>query len=270
MTAKKKGTSKKTVTAKKVDPSKKAPAAKKTRPAKTATRKAAAKVKKADTKKTAPPKAATAKSTAKPKPAAKKTVKAKETSKRTTVKDGKEAVIKALEALVAKGKAQGFLTYDEINKVLPEELLSPDQIDDTLMMFDEYDIEVVDEEKQSLTTKTKAVKAGKTQTEDAGLTDFGSVTDPVKMYLREMGNVTLLSREGEVEIAKKIEAGEQDVLRALLDTTTAVDCILELGGHILSGALRPKHVLRDIDEGDSFVDEAEQTGKFLETINADG
>jgi RNA polymerase primary sigma factor len=193
---------------------------------------------------------------------------AEEPAARTTVEDGKEAVIQALETLVAKGKSQGFLTYKEINQILPEEFMSPDQIDDTLMMFDEYDIEVLDEEKQSLTAKSKDMKNISLQTEDSGLTDFGSVTDPVKMYLREMGNVTLLSREGEVEIAKKIEVGEQEVLRALLDTTTAIDCILELGEHIQKGALRPKHVLRDIDEGENFVDEAEQTERFLRTIQS--
>ena len=180
--------------------------------------------------------------------------------------DGKEAVKMALEELVNRGREQGFLTYDEINGTLPEELTSPDQIDDTLMMFDEYDIEVIDEKKQSLTAKTKLAKMERLQADDSGLSEFGSVTDPVKMYLREMGNVTLLSREGEVLIAKKIEEGEQEVLRALLDTTTAVDCIMELGDHIRNGTLRPKHVLRDIDEGDNLVDEAEQTERFLRTI----
>ncbi len=96
--------------------------------------------------------------------------------------------------------------------------------------------------------------------------DFGTVTDPVKMYLREMGLVTLLSREGEVEIAKKIEAGEQEVLRALLETSIGVESILSLGGHIEVGELRPKHVLRDVDEGDTLSDEVLQTEKFLETI----
>jgi len=199
---------------------------------------------------------------------AKKPASAKDAPEKAKVQNGKEAVIQALEALVARGKAQGFLTYNEINQVLPDELMSPDQIDDTLMMFDEYDIEVLDEEKQSLTAKTKQVKTTTSRAEDSSLADFGSVTDPVKMYLREMGNVTLLSREGEVEIAKKIEAGEQEVLRALLDTTTAVDCILELGDHILNGALRPKQVLRDIDEGDNFIDETEHTEKFMQTIQA--
>jgi RNA polymerase primary sigma factor len=78
--------------------------------------------------------------------------------------------------------------------------------------------------------------------------------------------VTLLSREGEVEIAKKIEAGEQEVLHALLEATIGVDAIIELGEKIETGSLRPKHVLRDIDEGDTYNDEVLQTEKFLETI----
>jgi RNA polymerase primary sigma factor len=221
-------------------------------------------VKKPAVKKTKPAAPRTAKTAAakKAKPAASQAP----APSRTSLKDGKEAVKQALEALVKRGKEQGFLTYEEINAALPEALMSPDQIDDTLMMFDEYDIEVIDEKKGSLTAKRKTTQTAKLKSDDSGLPDFGTVTDPVKMYLREMGNVTLLSREGEVEIAKKIEFGEQEVLRALLDTTTAVDCILELGEHIHNGALRPKYVLRDIDEGDNYLDENEQTEKFLGTI----
>jgi RNA polymerase primary sigma factor len=255
-TTKKKIVAKKTVAAKKADTRKKL------------AKKQVVKAKNTGQKKTAKSKAVDPKKVVKAKPPVKKKATVKDTPPKTKVENGKEAVVQALETLVTKGKAQGFLTYNEINQVLPEELMSADQIDDTLMMFDEYDIEVLDEEKQSLTAKAKNIQGSKIKTVDAGLTEFGTVTDPVKMYLREMGNVTLLSREGEVEIAKKIEAGEQEVLRALLDTTTAVDCILELGEHILKGALRPKSVLRDIDEGDAFVDEAEQTGRFLETIQA--
>ncbi len=264
----KKTTSAKKTAAKKKAVSKKKVAAQKTDNHKSSPKKKAAKSKAKATKKAASPHVAAAKKNETSKPAAKEATAAKDIPQKASVDDGKDAVVQVLETLVAKGKAQGFLTYNEINQVLPDELMSPNQIDDTLMMFDEYDIEVLDEEKQSLTDKTKNIEDGKVPMADAGLTDFGSVTDPVKMYLREMGNVTLLSREGEVEIAKKIEAGEQEVLRALLDTTTAVDCILELGDHILSGALRPKNVLRDIDEGDNVVDEDEQTNRFLQTIDA--
>jgi RNA polymerase primary sigma factor len=173
---------------------------------------------------------------------------------------------KAIQELLAKGKRQGFLTYDEINEMLPEDMLSPEQIDETLILFDDNGIEVVDEKHNKKVVKVKSVAENKAISEEVDTGDYGSVTDPVKMYLREMGMVTLLSREGEVEIAKKIEAGEQEVLRALLESIIGVEAIIELGEKIESGVLRPKHVLRDIDEGDTYNDEVVQTEKFLETI----
>ncbi len=173
---------------------------------------------------------------------------------------------KAIQELLTKGKKQGFLTYDEINELLPEDMLSPEQIDETLMLFDDNGIEVVDEKQNKKIVKLKSVSESKMVSEEVDGGDYGSVTDPVKMYLREMGMVTLLSREGEVEIAKKIEAGEQEVLRALLESIIGVEAIIELGDKIQSGSLRPKHVLRDIDEGDTYNDEVLQTEKFLETI----
>jgi RNA polymerase primary sigma factor len=171
---------------------------------------------------------------------------------------------KTLEKLISKGKQQGFLTYDEINKALPDDMLS-EQIDETLMMFDDHDIEIIDEKKTKLPTKVKKVKIS-----DTSVSDYGSVTDPVKMYLREMGLVTLLSREGEVVIAKEIEAGEQEILKALIDTTIGVECILELGRKIENGELRPRRVLRDvreIEEGDAYVEEAIQIKNYLSTVH---
>ena len=171
---------------------------------------------------------------------------------------------KTLEKLISKGKKQGFLTFDEINKALPDDMLS-EQIDETLMMFDDHDIEIIDEKKTKLPTKVKKVKIS-----DTSVSDYGSVTDPVKMYLREMGLVTLLSREGEVVIAKEIEAGEQEILKALIDTTIGVECILELGRKIENGELRPRRVLRDvreIEEGDAYVEEAIQIENYLSTVH---
>ena len=165
-------------------------------------------------------------------------------------------------------KSKKYVTYDEINELLPEDMLSPEQIDETLMLFDDNGIEVVDEKQNKKVVKIKAPVESKAPSEDPDAGDYGSVTDPVKMYLREMGMVTLLSREGEVEIAKRIEAGEQEVLRALLEATTGVEATIELGDKIANGALRPKHVLRDIDEGDTYNDEVVQTDKFLETIRS--
>ncbi len=183
-------------------------------------------------------------------------------------KNAKNINKQALNKLIAKGKKQGSLTYDEINKVFPEDMLSSDQFDEALMLFDDLDIEIVDKKKCNAVDNQAELKEKFNQTENVSVDDFGKVTDPVKMYLREMGLVTLLSREGEVEIAKKIEAGEQAVLRSLIDTTTGVECILDLGKHIESGKLRPKHVLRDVDEGDTYVDEVLQIEKFLSTIRS--
>ncbi len=180
---------------------------------------------------------------------------------------------KVLGQLVGKAKAQGYLTYDDINAVLPEDLRSADIIDEALIFLDEHDIDVVEEEKGKLSEpepeaeSDSGSKGDKGKDDELSITEYGSVSDPVKMYLREMGMVTLLSREGEVEIAKKIEAGEQEVLRALLDTTTGVECILRLGEQIESGALRPKYVLRDVDEGETYADEMLQTDKFIKTMS---
>lgn len=171
---------------------------------------------------------------------------------------------KTLEKLISKGKQRGFLTYDEINKALPDDMLS-EQIDETLIMFDDHDIEIIDEKKNKLPAKVKKVKIAHTS-----VSDYGSVTDPVKMYLREMGLVTLLSREGEVVIAKEIEAGEQEILKALIDTTIGVKCILELGRKIENGELRPRRVLRDvreIEEGDAYVEESIQIENYLNTVH---
>ncbi len=188
-------------------------------------------------------------------------------AKKAPTKEAKKKEIsqKMLEKLISKGKQKGFLTYDEINKALPEEMLSLEQIDETLIMLNDLDIEIIDEKKNKL-TRVKKVK-----TSTVPPSDFGSVTDPVKMYLREMGLVTLLSREGEVVIAKEIEAGEQEVLKALLDTTVAVEYILEVGRQIENGELRLKQVLRDIreiDESGAYIDETIQAENFLDIVKA--
>ncbi len=183
----------------------------------------------------------------------------------TKTKKRKNIAKKTLDKLILKGKRKGFLTYDEINKALPENMFSLEQIDETLIMFNELNIEIIDEKKNKLPA-VKKLKVLATSSPD-----FGTVTDPVKMYLREMGLVTLLSREGEVVIAKEIEAGEREVLRALIDTTIGVNCILELGKQIENRELRLKQVLRDVremDDEDTYVDEAVQIDYLLKTINA--
>jgi RNA polymerase primary sigma factor len=183
----------------------------------------------------------------------------------TKKKKSKNITKKTLDKLISKGKKKGFLTYDEINKALPDDTLSLEQIDETLIMLNDLDIEIIDEKKNKL-TKAKKIKIPTTPAPD-----FGSVTDPVKMYLREMGLVTLLSREGEVVIAKEIEAGEREILKALIDTNIAVECIIGLGIQIENRDVRLKQVLRDVrdmDEVGAYIEETIQIERFLDTVHA--
>ncbi|MEA3427887.1 MAG: RNA polymerase sigma factor RpoD [Thermodesulfobacteriota bacterium] len=175
---------------------------------------------------------------------------------------------KILKSLALKGKKQGFLTYDEINEAFSDSMLFPEKIDETLMMFDELNIKIINKEKKKVSGSKKKIEKKVTASNSKAMADFGTVADPVKMYLREMGFVTLLSREGEVEIAKKIEAGEQEVLRAMIDSEVGVKYILDLANRIENEELRIKHVLRDVDEGDTYIDEVFQVEKFLGAISS--
>src|SRR5262247_2573334 len=125
--------------------------------------------------------------------------------------------IKEVKKLIDLGKEKGYLTYDDVNDILPAEVVSPDQIDDVMSIFGEMDIEVVDANQ-----RVSLGGAGEDLVEDEEEEKevesdidgdmVGKTGDPVRMYLREMGTVSLLSREGEVEIAKKIEQGEKQVI----------------------------------------------------------
>lgn len=121
----------------------------------------------------------------------------------------------------------------------------------------------------------QAVKKIASAKSSAADMEFGTVTDPVKMYLREMGMVTLLSREGEIEIAKKIEAGEREVLRAMLACPVAVQSLLNLGSSMelprdgeSEPGVRPKSVLRDVNENCGVVDEKAKLDKFMEALGS--
>jgi RNA polymerase primary sigma factor len=187
--------------------------------------------------------------------------------KKVIVSDKKQNQVdqKAFNALLSKGQKRGYLTYDEIHKVLPEDMLSPDQIEEKLMMFNDVGIDIVNKKKQPAVQAIKKLKVKKIDSKGIAA-DFGTVTDPVKMYLREMGLVTLLSREGEVVIAKKIEAGEQEVLKCLLEAPIGTERIIKLCEDIETGMVKPKIVLRDVDEGDTYVDESVKIEGFVRTV----
>ncbi len=186
----------------------------------------------------------------------------------------KKSNMEDLRRLISLGKEKGYLTYDEVNSVLPDDLVSSDKIDDMMMIFDEMDIEIVDSSQKVKVLKEKIDKDGEAideeedtlpLEEDAG----GRVTDPVKMYLREMGMVCLLTREGEVEIAKRIEQGEQEVIDAIIATPIGVREILDLREKIAQDKLRVRDVLKNLDEDFeeySTAEEDNEKEKLLEQL----
>ena len=175
----------------------------------------------------------------------------------------KKSNMEDLRRLISIGKEKGYLTYDEVNSVLPDELVSSEKIDDMMMIFDEMDIEIVDSSQQAKMLKEKIEKDGEaSEEEDRALPldddSGGRVTDPVKMYLREMGMVCLLTREGEVEIAKRIERGEEEVIDAIIATPIGVRVILNLREKIALEKLRVRDVLKNLDEDFEEYSSAEE------------
>ncbi|HTN54380.1 MAG TPA: RNA polymerase sigma factor RpoD [Anaeromyxobacter sp.] len=178
-----------------------------------------------------------------------------------------------MKELMARGREKGFVTYDEVNDALPSDIGS-DQIDDVMSMFGEHDIEVVDgaEKKMKLPDKPpepeeKAEKPEeeKEEEDDAG---YGKSNDPVRMYLRKMGSVSLLTREGEVEIAKRIEEGEKEVLAAVLSSTIAIREILDLGERLRKGKIRVREIIKDAGDEQQAEREEEEAEVEEEAVEA--
>ena len=169
---------------------------------------------------------------------------------------------KEVKALMDQGREKGFLTYDEINDALPQDIVSSDQIDDVMSMFGEHDIEIVDSANKSLKLpepKPTVVEEHKPEEEDKEDEDYeagyGKSNDPVRMYLRKMGSVSLLTREGEVEIAKRIEEGEKEVLTSVLSSSIAIHEILDMGDRLKKGKLRVRDIIKDAPEETTPTDE---------------
>ncbi|MFH1077037.1 MAG: RNA polymerase sigma factor RpoD [Pseudomonadota bacterium] len=185
----------------------------------------------------------------------------------------KSTDIKEIKRLISVGKKRGYLTYEELNDALPEEGVSSEQVDEMIIMFDEMDIEVIDsDDQQELNRQLESEK--KVQEVVLRLNDDvpARINDPVKMYFKEMGLVSLLSRDGEVEIAKRIEAGEQEIMRALTASSIGIKCILDLGERLRAGRVRLRDILRDVDETTdeadaNYVEEPEHLQKIFGIID---
>ena len=174
---------------------------------------------------------------------------------------------KEVEPLIPMEGEKEFLTFDEANDIPPNDIVSSDQIDDVLMMFDEMDIDVVDDLQGLKMEEEKALEKEEEEGDEFEIETFGKATDPVRMYLREMGSVSLLTREGEVEIAKRIESGKREVLSVVLNCPMAVKEVINLGNLIKAGKTEIREVTNEIDEEEtSFEEEQIQKRKILDLI----
>ena len=150
-----------------------------------------------------------------------------------------------LKELIARGKEQGYLTYAEVNDHLPNDIVDPDQIEDIVNMINDMGIAVhekaPDAESLILTDATATDDDGAEEAEAALASvdaEFGRTTDPVRMYMREMGTVELLTRQGEIEIAKRIEDGLNQVKYHMVHFPPTDEALLEVAGRVLGGDTR--------------------------------
>ena len=176
--------------------------------------------------------------------------------------------------LIRMGKEKGYLTYDDINDQMPEEVVASEQVDEWLTSIGDEGIEVVDsgsavraaagvERAGSITDYLEEEKV-EFEEDDFG---YARSSDPVRMYLRKMGSVSLLTREGEVEIAKRIEDGERRILQVVLNSSIAVGEILEIGEKLKKQKIKVKEVVRDLDEEDVDLDEVWHTDRVIKIID---
>jgi RNA polymerase primary sigma factor len=189
--------------------------------------------------------------------------------------------------LLERGKRSGSLTLDDINAALPADMVSTDQLDDVMDLFYRNDIEIVDADRNAdipeeilrgaeeerepkvgdLDLAGAAEKEDKGEEIDAA---YSKTNDPVRMYLRKMGSVSLLSREDEVAIAKRIEAGEKEVLDVVLKSSLAVKELLALGQRLKAGKVRVREVVKEVDEEHETFDEALVTEKVHRIMDSIG
>jgi RNA polymerase primary sigma factor len=159
-----------------------------------------------------------------------------------------DTVAASIKKMVARGKERGYVTYDEVNAALPAEQVSSEQIEDTMAMLSELGINVVESEESEEAAaggeegEGDAPAGGNLDDEDIGRTD-----DPVRMYLREMGSVELLSREGEIAIAKRIEAGREMMIGGLCESPLTMRALIMWRDALNEG----KMLLRDVIDLDA-------------------
>jgi len=179
---------------------------------------------------------------------------------------------KLFKELVTEGREKGFVTIDEINENLGDETPSAEQLEKIFDIFAEMDIEVIDSEKK--------IELGQDNVDSGPEADFdthgldldpgvdNSTDDPVRMYLREMGSIQLLTRDGEVEVAKKIESGNLELIEIFSDSNLILLYLQNLVRHLKSQKIKARHVVSGLDEDDNVIeDEDKATDQIIAQLD---
>jgi RNA polymerase primary sigma factor len=175
----------------------------------------------------------------------------------------KKIKIPEVKQLIALGKENGFVTFDEINEILPEDVLTSELIDEVMMLLAQLKIDVIDNKNKKSSIFAPPEEDAEEETDLSTFDDEDqekesiSTDDPVRLYLREMGNIPLLNREEEVEVAKKIEEGQKKVIKSVLFFPLTAQEIMLIAENIKSGEMRLKDIINlddEIDLEDSEID----------------
>ncbi|MGO1118654.1 RNA polymerase sigma factor RpoD [Rhodovibrionaceae bacterium A322] len=177
-----------------------------------------------------------------------------------------DSLTAAVKKMLAKAKERGYVTYDELNQVLPQDKVSSEQIEDVMAQLSEMGINAIESEEQEETEEAEGEErssraAGNLDDEDVGRTD-----DPVRMYLREMGSVELLSREGEIAIAKRIEAGREKMIGGICESPMTISALLSWRDSLIEGEI----LLRDIIDLDATYGGGPSNEEINEEDDQDG
>lgn len=210
----------------------------------------------------------------------------------------KPELLGEVKKLISMGKEKGFLTYDELNSTLPAEVVSSEQFGSIMTMFGEMDIEIVDAPEGERIRKARDTEESNEEAEDAeveagagageenekeekeekeiDLTPgaLSRTDDPVRLYLKEMGSVALLSREGEIEIAKRIEEGKKDIASVIYGMPMTIEFVLALYDQLKNGSIDVREIVPIIETEEEFEEEQLQQNyeelrvKTLEGLNS--
>ena len=178
-----------------------------------------------------------------------------------------DSVTAAVKKLISKGKERGYITIDELNAVMPPDDSASEQIEDVMTLFSEMGVNVVENEETEEPSE-RAEESNSTSPRASGNLnddDIGRTDDPVRMYLREMGSVELLSREGEIAIAKRIEAGREKMIGALCESPLTMRAIAHWHDAIVDGEL----LLRDVIDLDATYGGDEPDENMLKAAEGD-